>query len=224
MSMKRLLVAGATGRLGEAVLNEALARGGFDEVVALGATQADLSAAVRGLVLKPLDALPALDAVVIVLGDPDEPGARSFHGRDAPFALIDAQAMPRVAAAASQAGARRLILIHPLPAWQQMSGLHRGLIGDAELEVSRLPFETTVLIRPLAASRAPGGPWLQRIAHIYLSLQWLMMPRSLPALTSAQVARAAIAQLHAAPAGLSALGAANIEALLTAPGPVEPRR
>lgn len=216
MALKRVLVAGATGRLGEAVLTEALARGGFDEVVALGAAEADLSAAIRGLVLKPLGDLPAIDAVVIVQGSNDDPSARSFHGRDAPFALIDAQATLGIATAAARAGARCLVLIHPLPAWQQMSGLHRGLIGDAELEVSKLPFESTVLLRPLATSRPPGGPWLQRVANAYLSLQWLMMPRTLPALTSAQVARVAIAQLLQAPAGLTAMGAAQIEDCLAA--------
>lgn len=213
-AVKRLLVAGATGRLGEAVLTQALARGGFDEVVALGEAHADLSAAMRGLVLKPVGELPPLHAAIIVQGDPQASDARSFHGRDAPFALVDAQSVAAIAAAAARAGAGRLVLIHPVPMWQQLSGLHRGLIGDAELEVSRLPVETIVLMRPLADVRAPGGHWLQRVANVYLSLQWLMMPRSLPTLTSAQVAQVAVTVLIDAPAGLQTLGAADIEAQL----------
>lgn len=212
----RVLVAGATGRLGEAVLNEALARIASRSpgagVFALAQPGADMSFGVRGLSLASFDALPALDAVVIVQSDPQADDARSFNGRDAPFTLVEASAVPRIAHAAVDAGARRLVLLHAVPAWQQMSGLHRGLIGVAELEISTLPFESVVLMRPLANRRTPGGNWLQRVAQVYLSLQFLMLPRSLPTLTSVQVARVAIDQLDDPATGVRSLGAADIEA------------
>ena len=210
---RRLLVAGAVGRLGETLLNDALARGGYDEVVALADGDATMSLGVRRLALAPLGALPPLDHVCIAQTlDPDAPGARSFHGRDAPFALVEPSSMPRIAAAAAAAGARRLVLVHPLPAWQQMSGLHLGLSGEAELEMARLPFDAVTVLRPVAPSASTGGGLLQRFAGVYLSLQMLMMPKSVPALTSTQVARVAVDALRDAAAGITVLGAAQIEA------------
>jgi hypothetical protein len=214
---RRLLVAGAVGRLGEALLADALARGGYDEVVALAECDATMSLGVRGLALAPLAALPPLHDVCIAQTlDPGAPGARSFHGRDAPFALVDPQAMPRIARAATEAGARRLVLIHPLPAWQQMSALHLGLSGEAELGIATLPFEGVSVLRPVAPSASVGGGWLQRVAGVYLSLQMLMLPKSVPTLTSAQVARVAVDLLRSPEAGIRVLGAAQLEARLRA--------
>jgi hypothetical protein len=216
---RRLLVAGAVGRLGEALLNEALARGGYDEVVALSEGDATMNLGLRGLSLAPVTALPPLaDVCIAQTLDPFAPGARSFHGRDAPFALVEPSGMPRIAAAAAAAGARRLVLVHPLPAWQQMSGLHLGLTGVAELEMARLSFESVTVLRPVAQSASVGGNWLQRVAGVYLSLQMLMMPRSVPTLTSVQIARVAVDALRADETGIRILGAAQIDERLRARG------
>lgn len=208
--VRRLLVAGATGRLGEALLNDALARGGYDEVVALAEVDATMSFGIRGLALAPRHALPPLDAVLVAQTDRDAPGARSFHGRDAPFVQVEPALMPAIAEAAARAGARTLVLVHPLPAWQQLSGLHRGLAGEAELAIAQLPFESVTVLRPLAQGGPVAGGWVQRVVHVYLSLQLLMLPRSLPTLTSTQVARAAVDALRAASGGVQVLGAAQL--------------
>ena len=207
---RRLLVAGATGRLGESLLNESLARGGYDEVVALAEVDATMSLGIRGLSLAPAHALPPLDAALVAPSDAGTPGARSFHGRDAPFVQVEPARMPSVAQAAARAGARTLVLVHPLPAWQQLSALHLGLSGEAELSIARLPFDSVTVLRPVAAAAGPAGGWLQRVAHVYLSLQLLMMPRSLPTLTSAQVARAAVDLLREPARGVRVLGAAQL--------------
>jgi hypothetical protein len=213
----RLLVAGATGRLGEALLNESLARAGFAEVAALAEPGAEMTFGVRGLSLASLADLPPLDAVLIAQGDSTDAAARSFHGRDAPFVQVDTADIARIARAAAAAGARRLVLIHPLPAWQQMSGLHRGLVGEAELLLAQLPFESVCILRPLATAGPLAGSWLQRVVGAYLSLQMLMVPRSLPTLTSQQIARAAVGCLRRARPGVSTLGAADLLAALDPP-------
>ena len=205
-----VLVAGAVGWLGEALLSDVLARGGHRDVVALADGDATMSLGVRGLSLAPLHALPPLDAVVVAQSDPDVPGARSFHGRDAPFALVDTASMYRTAAAAAAAGARRLVLVHPLPVWQQLSALHLGLSGEAELRIAQLPFDSVAVLRPLAQGSGAAGGWLQRVANVYLSLQFLMVPRSLPTLTSAQIARVAVDLLTHPEPGVRILGAAQI--------------
>lgn len=225
---RRLLLAGAVGRTGEALLNEALGRGAWDEVVVLAEAGATMSLGVRGLALAPLDALPPIvDACLLPTTDPQSPGARSFHGRDAPFAAVDPLALPRVAAAIAAAGGRRVALVHPLPVWQQLSRLHLGLAGEAELAIARLPFESVTVLRPVAPSGSPGAAWLQRVAGVYLSLQFLMAPRSLPTLTSAQIARLVVDALRDARPGVSVVGAAELAERLvpvaSGDGAVRPR-
>ena len=220
---RRLLIAGAVGRLGDALLAEALSRGGYDEVVALADGDVTMSVGVRGLVLAPLGMLPPLDGVCIAQTlDPQAPDARSFYGRDAPFAMVTRESMLPIAAAASAAGARRLVLVDPLPLWQQVSQFHLGLSGEVELQIAGLPFEAVTVLRPLAQSGPAVGSWLQRVAHIYLSLQFLMAPRSLPTLTSAQVAQVAIDRLRTDEPGIRVLGAAQLAVPDTARGLRQP--
>jgi hypothetical protein len=208
---RRLLIAGTVGRLGDALLAEALSRGGYDEVVALADGDATMSFGVRGLVLAPLAMLPPLDGVCIVQTvDPLAPDARSFHGRDAPFAMVTRDSMLRIAAAACAAGARQLVLVDPLPLWQQLSQFHMGLSDETELQITTLPFKGVSVLRPLAQSGPASGSWLQRIANIYLSLQFLMVPQSMPTLTAAQVARVAIDTLRTDESGIRVLGVAQI--------------
>jgi uncharacterized protein YbjT (DUF2867 family) len=212
---RRLLIAGAVGRLGDALLAEALSRGGYDEVVALAEGDATMSFGVRGLVLSPLAMLPPLDSVCIAQTiDPQAPDARSFHGRDAPFAMVTRDSMLRIAEVACAAGARRLALVDPLPLWQQLSPLHLGLSNETELQIAGLPFDGVTVLRPLAQGGPAVGSWLQRIAHVYLSLQFLMVPTSMPTLTSAQVARVAIDALRTDESGIRVLGVAQIGDLL----------
>lgn len=217
---RRLLVAGATGRLGEAVLNEAIARRGllgFDEVVALGESGQAVALGLHGLCVAPLTALPAIQSVVVCLSDPQAPDARSFHGRDAPFMLVEDGRALAVASAAVQAGAQRLVLIHRLPGWQQISGLNQGLAGEVEWQVSRLACRSMLIVRPLAQATSASGNLLQRFAQVYLSLQMLMMPRSLPTLTSAQIARVAVGQsAWDSPPGVEVMGAAALRDWLDA--------
>ena len=216
--LRRLLIAGATGRFGEALLNEAIARRGllgFDEVVALGEADKALGLGLAGLAIAPLQALPPLTTAILSLSDPHAQDARSFHGRDAPFVLVDALRVHAVAAAAIAAGAQHLVLVHPLPAWQQLSGLHQGLVGEAELQLSQLPCRTMLVMRPVAASSSAGGNLIQRIVRVYLSLQMLMLPTSLAELTSAQLAKAVVGQLsEPATAGVNVMGAADIQGWL----------
>ncbi len=213
---RRLLIAGAVGRLGDALLAEALSRGGYDEVVALADGDATMSLGVRGLTLAPASMLPRLDSVCIAQTlDPQSPDARSFHGRDAPFAMVTRDSMLRIAEAACAAGARRLVLVDPLPVWQQLSQLHLGLSNETELQIAGLPFNGVTVLRPLAQGGPVVGSWLQRIAHLYLSLQFLMAPRSMPTLTTAQVARVAIDALRTDESGIRVLGVAQIGDLLT---------
>lgn len=209
--MSTALVAGAVGRLGEALLNAVLSRGGYHEVVALA--ESPMALGVRHLTLADLDGLPAIDDLYVLLSSDHTGQSRSFYGRDAPFVLVDAMNCLRIAEQAAAKGARRLLLISPTPAWQQIGDFHRALGSDLELALGRLPYDRLVIARPVATGARAAGNWLQRIVHAYLSIQLLMLPRSIPHQTSEQIARRVILALQQSPDGITVLPADKIEAL-----------
>ena len=214
------LVAGAAGRGGEALLNAVIGRGRYAHVVALAepgamraaeqAGRAAMAMGVARLALAPLDALPAIDDAFVCVSRADDAGARSFYGRDAPFALVADAAVTAVARAAAQAGARRFALVRPLAAWQQVGEFPRALGHVDELALAQLPFARTLIARPVAAGARRGGGLLQRVVAAYLSLQMLMLPRSIPTLTADEVARAVLVALDESDDSLTVLGAAQL--------------
>lgn len=211
------LLAGANGRQGEALLNRLLGCGDYRQVVALA--DAPMAMGVRALILSGLDALPPVDDAFIVIGAPGDPGTRSFYGRDAPFVQVHAATALAVAKRALDAGAQRMVLIVPTPAWQQMGNFHRGLSGQLELAVAQLPLASLTILRPVLPAASSAGNLLQRIANVYLSLQMLMMPRSIPTMTSQQVARCVLAAMRCSAHGVRVLGADALPSLLE---PLEP--
>lgn len=211
-AVRSAIVAGVVGRLGEAVLNHVLAVDDYAQVTALA--HAPMNLGVRRLTLAGLDALPPADDLYLVLSDPDLPAARSFYGRDAAFTLLSPDNLGAVARAAAAAGTRRALLLSPLPAWQQMSRFHQGLSGDREMQLAALPFDALTVLRPVKAAGSAGGSLLQRVVHLYLSVQMMMIPRSIPTLTSDQLARAAVAAMRTAGSGVRILDAAAIDASL----------
>ena len=206
------LVAGAVGRLGEALLNRVLASGDYRTVVALA--QAPMALGVRGLALASLVDLPRLDDVFLLPSDSRDPAVRSFHGRDAPFVQVDASQVEAIAQAACQAGARRLVLVAPTPVWQQMGGLHGGLSGQAELALAALPLSSLTVLRPVAASASRASGLVERVAAFYTSLQLLAMPRSMEIIPSEKLARCALAAMRRAGDGVRIFGADRISSLL----------
>lgn len=209
------LVAGAVGRLGEAMLARALAGGEYAQVVALA--DAPMTLGIARLALATLEALPPLDDVFVLLSEAGVPGTRSFHGRDAPFVQVDRDNALVVARAAQAAGATRLLLVAPMPAWQHVGALHRGLGGPLELELARLPFARLTVLRPVRESGRRAAGFVERVASVYVSLQLLMLPRSIDALTSEQIARCALAAMRQPGEGVNVVGADGMRTLLDAP-------
>jgi hypothetical protein len=215
LTPRTALVAGAVGRRGEALLNRVLGSGDYERVAALA--EAPMALGVRALVLAPLDSLPALADAFILQSDPEQASSRSFYGRDAPFVQVHAGNLLAIAHAAVARGARRIVLISPMPAWQQVGDFHRGLGDATELALAQLPVESLVVLRPAPDTGRTARGLLERIAGVYLSLQLLMMPKSIPTLTSEQLSRAAIEAMRGASAGVTVLGAERIADLLGTP-------
>jgi len=209
------LVAGANGRYGEALLNQLLGCGEYAQVVALA--DAPMALGMRNLALAAPDALPHVDDAYLLVGAAGDAGARSFYGRDAPFVQVLPETALAVARRAVDAGARRMVLVMPTSAWQQMGNFHRGLGGGVELAVSQLPLESLSILRPVVPATSGAGSLLQRIANVYLSVQMLMMPRSIPTMTSQQIARAILAAMRASTPGVAVLAADALQSLLDLP-------
>ncbi|MFK7967115.1 MAG: hypothetical protein AB8C46_24415 [Burkholderiaceae bacterium] len=205
------LVAGVVGRLGETLLNGLLARGGYTEVIALAERPVNLG--ISKLSVAGLDQLPPIDDLFILLGGDDFSTSRSFHGRDAPFVSVHEHNALGIARAAN---ASRITLVSASSAWQQFGPLNQGLTSPLERELAALECRRFVVLRPVRENKQAGLGFVQRFVNVYLSIQMLMMPRSVPTLTSEQVARATVLVLadHDVQ-GVSVLGAADLADVLS---------
>jgi hypothetical protein len=196
------LVAGAAGRLGEALLAEVVGSGRYRKVTVL--TSAPLGstvASLQGITLEALQqagepvAQDELD-VFVCWSDAADPYGSAYNRRDAVYAQIQTPDQLRaVAVAAAARRARRLLLVAPLLAWQQVSAAGRMLPEAMEMELARLSIPVIVIMRPTTEqqSRAVAGSTrLQRFARFYLSQLRFMLPAVTQTLRSNEIARAAL--------------------------------
>ena len=175
-----LLLLGAGGKLGSAVLAEALVAGRFLRVLALVAEP--LASAVRGFEPLPLQALhaagglPAPAAVIVFERQ------RHSNGRDDAFVQPDPADLLPLARALHQRGVRRLLVVVPHAPALLPQALSHGLASLDEGAVAALGFEHLVFLRAAQTlhSRARGS-LLQRFAFWWLQqLSWMVPPRQQP--------------------------------------------
>jgi len=207
-SARPLVIVGAAGPLGGAVLEQALGRGAFGRVCAL-VTQP------IGVALQGMDVLqvttgwrePAMfprppDTAIVVF---DREGSR--HGREAAFLRPDPGQLPALGRWLRDAGVRRMIVVLPHAPALLPHALKLGLANLDEQALAALGFDQLVLVRPSRAgaagtSTAPRGV-LDRVALGVLSqLHWMVPQRDQP-LRARQVGRfvvdLALALVAAAP-------------------------
>ena len=186
-----LLVVGAGGALGSALLAEALVAGRFSRVWAL--VSVPLSSAVRGF--EPLP-LAALDAAVA-----DGPGRapvgvivferqRHSNGRDDAFVQPEVDELLPLAQALHRAGVRQLMVVVPHAPALLPQALAHGLATLDEAAVAALGFEQLVFFRAARnLTRQVSGNRLQRFADWWLSqLSW-MVPQQQQPLRAVALAR-----------------------------------
>lgn len=223
MNARTALVIGAVGRLGESVLNQVIARGQYRSVRVQGS--APLTTAIAGLAVESGNPASRVDDAFLVLSNGPEQDFRSFYGRDGCFASLASPGLVGAARAAADRGARRLLLIAPMPAWQQVAHAPRGLLNADEVQLARLSFESVVIVRPVAANNTSVQSLLERFTQFYLQLQMFMLPRTLPAMTSDRVASAAVQLLLVARPGVDVIAAADLNRRLdglATPVPTQP--
>ena len=183
--LERALVVGAGGRLGSALLAEALVGGRFQRVAAV--VSGPLTSALRGLATLPAAALQTpLQAPVPTLGA--EVGfivferERHSNGRDDAFLQPDVGDLPILARALHAGGVRRLLVVLPHAPALLPQALKAGLASLDEGAVAALGFEHLVFVRAAQAAGAGTlGSALERFAGWWLSqLRWMVPAREQP--------------------------------------------
>lgn len=182
---RHLLIAGAAGPLGSAVLERALADSSWALVSAL--VTRPLEVAMRGL--RAVQVPPALDAPPERAGRPETAvivfdRERSRHGREAAFLRPDPPMLAPLARWLRAAGVQQLVLVLPHAPALLPQALRAGLASLDEHAVAALGFEHLVIVRPsrVDAPDADASPsLLQRLASAMLSqLHWMVPQRDQP--------------------------------------------
>ncbi len=202
IGLPQLLVVGAGGTLGSAVLAEALANGCFGRVA--GVVTGPLASALRGFDPLPEAELRAgraggAETAIVVFER-----ARRSHGRDDAFLQPAAGELPALAGRLRAGGVRRLLVVVPHAPALLPQALKSGFAA-----VAALGFDHLVFVRA-AQDSAPAAPpgWLPRFAAWWLGQLKLMVPaQERPLRTPALAARvvALARRLPEAPPGTRVL-------------------
>lgn len=189
--MLRLMLVGATGAVGRAVLAQALSDRRVAEVVAL--TRRPLPAAERLLnVVVDFDNLPeqapwwTVDAVICTLGT-----TQRAAGSNAKFAAVDRDLPLRIARRARAAGATRFALNSSLGADAASGNFYLRTKGEAEEAIRRLGYPGYTIVRPslIDTERTESRPG-ERLALIFSRALQPAIPKRWRAVKAAAIARA----------------------------------
>lgn len=208
------LVAGCTGRLGEALLNAVLGSSAYDRVYAC--TRMPLESTMRKLVAADIaHPFPAVDDVYCLIAGSDHAlSAASYFGRDDAFAEFTPERIPTLAGDAQALGARRFALIAPLEAYLQSAAFVDAIIDATELAVCQAGFEAIVVMRPTAAgdgARIHSGSMVERLMRWWFAQFAHMIPSSIQPVQSTRVAAAAVEALTRLAAGRRVITAQDLQ-------------
>lgn len=178
-----VLVLGAGGTLGSAVLAKALVAGRFQRVMAV--VSRPLASTIRGLHPLPAATLQGapqplgIDTAILVFER-----ARHSNGRDDAFLQPEPADLLPLARALLAGGARRLLVVLPHAPALLPHALRHGLASLDEGAVAALGFDQLVFVRsaqaagPADAAGLPAAPRLQRFADWWMSQLAWMVPAS----------------------------------------------
>lgn len=199
----RLVIAGATGALGNEVLRRLAgsSRFAFTQVLA----REPITAALRGVQIVQVpgeDPLqwPAIAADIgVVLFDPP----RMFYERERALWTPSPRQLPALARWLRASGVHTLAVVLPHAPGRLPEALKRGLASLDEQAVAALGFERLLVLRSarLAEPRVQRNA-LQRLAHWMLAVAKYMVPSSEQPVRAARVAELLAVALRRAPPGI----------------------
>jgi hypothetical protein len=183
-----LLVAGAGGPLGSAVLEHVLASQRFAAVRVL--VSQPLQTSVNGLetvlAIDDLPIRPALADTALIVFDIK----RQANGREEAFLRPEPRTLPRLARWLRSCGVRDLIVVMPHHAASLPQALKAGLADLDEHAVVELGFDHVAFVRSASApSGVRSNVWLQRVADGVLAQLRMMTPQADQPVRSNKVAQ-----------------------------------
>ncbi|MFC4159273.1 hypothetical protein [Chitinimonas lacunae] len=201
------VVAGAVGRVGEALLNALVASERYGKLHVL--TRQTLVSAHRAvadwcvagrldhetLTLAPPP--PVQDAFLLV------GGSRLHSARDRAAHMLNQHEVAPLAQVLASAGARRLFLVCPVGPLTQMSAFQHFYAAEAMPQLIRLPFHQVAVLLPTDSAPAVTAHGWRRLLQIYLSQFQLLLPRSGQSFTPERFAEAVLAVAAEEKPGLS---------------------
>jgi len=198
-----LLVAGATGTLGNAVLRRLVGTQRFSTAFVLA--REEIKPGLKGVlpVAMPAMALAQWPLVVasvgIIMFDPP----RLFHERERALWTPEPAQLPELALWMQRCGVSTLAIVLPHEQGRLPQALKQGLANLDEQSVAALGFEKLLLIRSArkVASLQQTG-LAQKIAHWMLSICKLMIPASEQPVRAVKVAHLVDEALQALPKGI----------------------
>ena len=199
----RLVIAGATGAMGNAVLHQLAGAAAFGPAQVLA--REPMTAGLRGvavLQLPPDDPAtwpPAQADIGVVMFDPP----RLFYDRERALWTPRPEQLPALAAWLKASGARTLAIVLPHQQGRLPDALKRGLASLDEQAVAALGFERLLVLRT-ASKPGAAEPTraLQRLAHFMLSVFKYMVPSSEQPVRALKVAQLLAVALETAPPGI----------------------
>jgi uncharacterized protein YbjT (DUF2867 family) len=213
---KAVLVAGATGLVGRALVQQLVARPGHEPV--------------HLMVRRPQDEVPrgAIAHVVDFARLPVLPPAQEAYcalgttikvaGSQEAFRAIDHDAVIAFAQGARAAGVKRFAVVSALGADARSRNFYSRVKGEMERDLRRLGFETLVIARPslLAGSRSGlGQPERlgERMALAVTGPIAPLIPKAVRPIPAEAVARAMIQALHTLGPGVHRLDSGTMQQL-----------
>lgn len=211
-----LLVAGASGLVGQHVLHQALAWPELRTVFALvrrppGPAGADPRLQPLVVDYRALPALPRADAAVCALGT-----TLKVAGSQAAFRAVDFDAVLAFGRAAQAAGVRRFAVVSALGAGPRSSVFYNRVKGEMEEALRGLGFASLVIARPslLVGDRAALGQPVRGAERLGLLLSRPLTPL-IPSLwrpiAAEVVARALLRALQRDTPGVQVLDSAQLQ-------------
>lgn len=206
-AMPRLLLAGATGQLGNEVLNRLAGSQRYAQVQVLA--REPYAAAMRGVQLRQVPQAEPAQWPAVFADLPAEVGVimfeppRTSHQCERALWTPEPQQLQALAQWMRGCGVQTLAVVLPHDMGSLPQAVKRGLANLDEQAVAALGFERLILVRSAReAVRATPRHWLQKVARMMLSALSYMVPNQERPVRALHVARLVDASLQKAPAGI----------------------